>query len=421
MRILLIHQYFYPLQNLQGGIRWNAMTKVWAQMGHKITVISSSYNLANSNTYDFCRGKLFAIEDDGSGVRVIRVHTSEKYNKNFFWRAWAYFTSVVLEFLGALLYARGRYDVAIATSPPLTVGPLGIMLSIIKRCPLIFEVRDLWPDGAIKTGVVTNPLIIKLMYFMEKISYRRATAINTLTPAFRDRLIQSKGIASDKIWMIPNAADLDVLKQGPVDAAIRARHNWKDKFVGLYLGAHGRMNCLWQLIEAAKILKNEPEYLIVCLGDGMERESLIKKAEEERLTNISFLPSVDKKGVNAYLNACDVSLIVLQKNEVMKEVYPNKMFDSMSVAKPIILAIDGVARKLVVEDAKCGVFVEPENAGQIAEKMRFYRNSPQIAKEHGTNGYKYVCEHYDRKKLAVEYIKLIDNHIINRQVPHVFK
>jgi glycosyltransferase involved in cell wall biosynthesis len=213
--------------------------------------------------------------------------------------------------------------------------------------------------------------------------------------------------------MVPNAADLDLIKPGQTGENIRVKHGWSNKFVGLYIGAHGRANCLWQLIEAAKILKNEPEYLIVCLGDGMERESLIRKVEEEKLTNIIFLPSVNKEGVNVYLNACNVSLIVLKKVDTFKTVYPNKMFDSMSAAKPIILAIDGVARKLVVDDAKCGVFVEPENAGQIAENMRFYRNSPQLAKEHGKNGYKYVCEHYDRKKLAAKYIELVETRIVN--------
>ena len=407
MRILLIHQYFHPLHHAQVG-RWNAMTRVWAEQGHKTTVISGSFNVTNNRTYDFCKGKMFTIEDASSGVMVIRAYTTEKYNKNFFWRAWAYLSSVVFGFFGVLLYARGKYDVIIATSPPLTVGPLGVMLSIIKRCPLVFEVRDLWPESAIDTGVLKNPILIKLMYSMERLSYRKAAAINALTPAFEERLVRGKGIAAEKVWMIPNAADLDVIKPGPRDEEIRKKHNWGDKFVGLYMGAHGRANYLWQLIEAAKILRNEPEYLIACLGDGMEREALMKKAQEEGLTNICFLPAVTRGEINAYLNACDVSLIVLKKVDTFKTVYPNKMFDSMSAAKPIILAIDGVARKLVVDDAHCGIYVEPENAEQIAEQMRLYRNSQKIAKEHGENGFKYVSEHYDRRKLAVKYLGLID-------------
>jgi glycosyltransferase involved in cell wall biosynthesis len=412
MRILLIHQYFHPLHHAQVG-RWNAMARVWAELGHEITVIAGAYDITRNTIYDFCKGKFITIEDEKNGVRVIRVHTSENYNKNFVWRTWAYFTFCLFGLIGVLVHARGKYDVVIASSPPLTVGPLGIAISFLKRIPFVFEARDLWPDGAIKTGVVTNPLIIKLMFFMEKVSYRKARFINVLTPAFKDRLIQDKGVPAEKVWMIPNAADLDVIKPGHKDEEIRKKHNWGDKFVGLYTGAHGRMNCLWQLIEAAKILRTEPEYLIVCIGSGMERDALMRKAAQEKLTNIQFLPAVNREVISTYINSCDVALIVLQKNEVMKEVYPNKMFDSMSAAKPIILAIDGVARKLVVDDAHCGVYVEPENAERIAEKMRFYRNSPQLAEEHGQNGHKYVCENYDRKKLAAEYIGLVDKCIVN--------
>ncbi len=412
MRILLIHQYFMPLCHAQGG-RWNAMSKVWSEQGHEVTVIAGTFNLNTNKPYDFCKGNIFTIEDQGKGVKVIRAYIPVKYNKSFLWRAWAYIMYFVLGFIGVLLRARGKYDVVIASSPPLTVGPLGIAVSYLKKIPFVFEIRDLWPDGAIKTGVVANPLLIKLMYSMERASYRKARFINALTPAFRDKLIQDKGVPADKIWMIPNAADLDVIKPGPVDAAIRARHNWGDKFVGLYMGAHGRMNCLWQLIEAAKILRNEQEYLIVCIGGGMERDALMAKAEQEKLVNIQFLASVNKEDIGAYINSSDVSLIVLQKSEVMKEVYPNKMFDSMSAAKPIILAIDGVARKLVVDDAKCGVYVEPENAGEIADKMRFYREHPDIARQHGRNGYEFVCKNYDRRILAIKYIDLLRTHIAN--------
>jgi glycosyltransferase involved in cell wall biosynthesis len=388
------------------------MSKAWAEQGDEVTVIAGTYNITEDKIYDFCKGRLIAIEDGKKGVKVIRAYTPAKYNKNFLWRAWAYFTYFAFGLLGVLLYARGKYDVVLASSPPLTVGPLGVMLSFFKRCPLIFEVRDLWPESAIDTGVLTNPLLIRVMYFMERISYRNAAAINVLTPAFKEALIHSKGIAEDKVWMIPNAADLDIIKPGPMDESIRARHGWADRFVVFYMGAHGKANCLWQLINAAGILRKEPEYLIVCIGSGMERDALINKAKEEGLTNISFLPAVRRDEVNAYLSACDVSIIVLKKIDTFKTVYPNKMFDSMSAAKPIILAIDGEARKLVVDEAKCGVYVEPENALEIAEKIRFYKTSPQTARQHGENGYKYVCEHYDRRKLAAKYRELIQQRVI---------
>ena len=207
--------------------------------------------------------------------------------------------------------------------------------------------------------------------------------------------------------MIPNAADLDVIRPGPINQEIRERHDWGDKFVALYTGAHGKANCLWQLIDAAKRLRDDDRFLIVCLGGGMERKSLMQKVGEEGLTNIQFLPPVSKSEVGLYLNACDVSVIVLKKVDTFKTVYPNKMFDSMSAAKPIILAIEGVARELVVDRAKCGIFVEPENAQAIVDALRMYRDDPELLEQQGHNGYTYVVEHYDRRKLSEKYLDLI--------------
>jgi glycosyltransferase involved in cell wall biosynthesis len=399
--------------DVPGGARWNEMTKTWAKRGHRVTVIASMYDIATSRKLPCYKGKIFKREKMGKGVGVIRVHTSERYDRSFFWRAWAYFTFIFFGFWGALFFAKGKYDVVLASSPPLTVGPLGILISAIKGCPFIFEVRDLWPESAIDTGAVSNPLLIKLMFWMERISYKRATAINVLTPAFKEKLINDKKMPEDKVWLIPNAADIDLIKPGPKDQGIIKKHGWGDKFVGLYIGAHGRANCLWQLIETAKILKDEPGYMIACVGGGMERDELMRKVKAEGLTNIQFIPPVSKKEVGAYLNTCDVSVIVLKKVDTFKTVYPNKMFDSMSAAKPIIIAIDGVARKLVVDDAKSGVCVEPENAQEIANKIRFYCNSSEIAKQHGQNGYDFVHKHFDRSKLADKYIELIREKIEN--------
>lgn len=398
--------------DVAGGARWNEMTRVWVDQGHQVTVIASMYVTALGKKHPDYKGKLFKREVIRDGLDVIRVHTSEKYNKNFLWRAWAYFTFVFFGFIGALFHAKGKYDVVLASSPPLTVGPLGIATAFIKRCPFVFEIRDLWPEFAIETGVLTNPVLIKIMYFMEKISYKKAKAINALTPAFKNSLIEKKRIPPEKILMIPNGADLELFSHDADGEKIRRQHNWGDRFVGLYVGAHNKANHLWQLIETAKALKNEPEYLIVCLGAGMDKNALVEKAKQEKLDNIQFLPPVPKTEVASYLKACNVSLVVLKRIDAFKTVYPNKMFDSMSMSKPIVLAIDGVARKLVEDDAQCGIFAEPENAEDIAAKMRYYQQSPDIAKKHGSNGYKYACENYDRRRLAEKYIKAIQDRVV---------
>ncbi len=412
MRILIIHQY-YKRGDSAGGSRWNEMSKVWREQGHDITVLAHMYSAQTKKNMPEFKGKLFAKEYTPDGIQVRRVRTPENYDKNYFWRALNYIAFSFLGFLSCV-FAWRKFDVIVASSPPLTVGPLGKWLSIFKRAPLVFEIRDLWPESAIDTGVLTNQRAIKVLYRMEKTSYKAATRINALTPAFKTALIEKKGIPAEKIWMIPNAADLEKVYPGPRENEVREKHGWGGKFVGLYIGAHGKANHLWQLIDAAKLLRDDPDFHIVCVGNGMEREKLIAAAEQEGLTNIQFLPSVPKSEVRLYLNACDVSLIVLKKVDTFKTVYPNKMFDSMSANKPIILAIDGVARELVCDQAKCGTFVEPENAQKIIDAMKMYKSSPEVLAQQAESGLAFVRENFDRRKLARDYINLIEKEVVIR-------
>ena len=136
-----------------------------------------------------------------------RCHVSEAYNLNFIGRLWAYFSFVFSSSWAGIFFAKGKYDVLVATSPPLFAGITVYLVSRIKKLPLVFEVRDLWPESAIDTGVLKNKLIILFAFWFEKFIYQKSTLVNVLTPAFRKILIEEKDVPEDKVIYIPNAAD----------------------------------------------------------------------------------------------------------------------------------------------------------------------------------------------------------------------
>ena len=190
MKILLLHQYFLE-EDGHGGSRWNEITKQWVDEGHKVQVIAGMMHYTSSEKREEYKGKLFAKKSQGA-VEVMRCHVSELYNSNFIGRLWAYFSFVFSSSWAGLFKIKGNYDVIIVTSPPLFIGISGYLISLFKRTPYVFEIRDLWPESAIDTGVVTNKFIIKLAYSLEKFIYKKATLINVLTPAFRETLIDKK-------------------------------------------------------------------------------------------------------------------------------------------------------------------------------------------------------------------------------------
>lgn len=404
MRILLLHQYFLE-DNDHGGSRWNEITKQWTDEGNDVTVIAGMMHYNSSSKRPEYKGRWFKKKQQG-GINIVRCHVSESYNSSFLGRLWGYFSFVFSSLWAGLFMTKGKYDVIIVTSPPLFVGISGYLISLFKRTPFVFEIRDLWPESAIDTGVVTNSLIIKLAYALEVFIYKKAALINVLTPAFRKVLIENKKINADKIIFIPNAADFTLSEKIVANfdlALFRKEQNLEGKFVITYVGAHGVANHLEQILETGLLLA-DTNVLFLLIGDGMEKKRLQALAHEMQVPNVRFLEPVPKIEVFKYILASDMGASVLKNVDTFKTVYSNKTFDYMSCKRPILMAIDGVSKELV-EEAKAGVFVEPENAADFAKKIRLYLADPNKGIEEGENGYKFAKDNFDRTFLAKKYIE----------------
>lgn len=403
MKILLIHQYFLEKGD-GGGSRFNEMTRIWEQAGHTITVVSGMVHYTTGKKYVQYKGKFIVKEKDSSGIDLYRCHVSEAYNKNFIGRLWAYF-SFVISSLVCIVGLKENYDIILVTSPPLFVAITGIIVSKLRKTPFVFEVRDLWPESAVDTGVLTNKQLINAAYWLEKNAYRHASIINVLTPAFQKKIVEDKNIPLSKVIMIPNAADFSISDRILADfdgKAFRRSIGLDGKFVITYVGAHGVANHLQQILDTAELLK-DTNALFMLIGDGMQKQWLKDEAYKRGLNNVKFIDSVSKEKIFEYITASDAGTSVLKRVDTFKTVYSNKTFDYMACKKPVLMAIDGVSRELV-ETAQCGFFVEPENPEDFSKKVRIYLKDNELAGRHGENGYVYAKEHFDREKLALKYI-----------------
>ena len=271
MNVLLIHQYFLE-ENDSGGSRWNELTRNWTADGVQVTVLGGMMHYNGSEKLPEYKNCYFKKKQQGA-VSVWRCHVSESYNKSFVGRLWGYFSFMFSVLWAGLFKVNGKFDVVIVTSPPLFVGLSGYLISRFKRIPLVFEVRDLWPESAIDTGVLTNKFIIRLAYWFEAFIYRKATLINVLTPAFYQTLLTVKKVPEKKLIMIPNAADFglseDLLANFDRES-FRQEMNFDKHFVITYVGAHGVANHLQQLLQAGKVLE-DTNVLFLLIGNGMEK------------------------------------------------------------------------------------------------------------------------------------------------------
>ena len=409
MNILLIHQYFLE-ENDPGGSRWNEFTRIWTGQGHTVTVLGGMMHYNGKEKINEYKGRYFVKKQQGD-VTVWRCHVSEAYNKHFIGRLWGYFSFMFSSLYAGLFKARGKFDVVIVTSPPLFVGASGYLVSRLRRIPFVFEVRDLWPESAIDTGVLTNKLVIRLAYFVERFIYKRAKLINVLTPAFYNTLRDKKGIPAQKLIQISNAADFSLSEKLLRDFdrdAFRKEHRLAGHFVITYVGAHGVANYLDQILDAGQALA-DTNVLFLLIGQGMEKDRLVQLASDRKIHNVRFLDSVPKADVFRYILASEMGASVLKRVDTFKTVYSNKTFDYMSCKKPILMAIDGVSRELV-EAAGAGVYVEPENIAEYNRIIRMYLSDPDRLIREGESGYHFAKENFDREVLAKKYLREIQAH-----------
>ena len=401
---------------MPGGSRFNELANFWTQAGHQVAVVAGTLDYSTGVVPPRYRRRWLTQETDGS-VTVWRCHVPSSYTRSYLGRMWA-FLGFTLSALSAVLRLE-RPDVIVATSPPLVVAvPAWVAARVrFRRVPWVFEIRDLWPESAVTTGVLTagSPLT-RLLYVLERWACRSADRVNVLTPAFRDDLLRRKLVPEHLITVIPNGADLNAFAPGPRDNAARRHLGWGDRFVVMYAGAHGRANAVGQLVEAAaRLRESDPGILIACVGDGPERARWQEEAARRGLTNIVFHGPQPKGRMPEIVRACDVGAAVLQNNPTFHTVYPNKIFDYMACARPTLLAIDGVARKLVCDEARAGVFAAPEDAAALAEAIRALARDPELRRQLGETGRRGVVANASRESLAARYVALLEGLATSRE------
>lgn len=401
MKLILFHQYFLGKDD-PGGSRWNQFTKHFARK-NQIFVISGNIHYITGKR--IAKKRFYNKEQISENIHLIRSWTYAGYNANFFGRLIGYLSYTISSFLAGLLISKP--DMIIVTSPPLFVGLSALLLSWVKRIPFVFEVRDLWPESAIATNVLTNRQLISIMYWLEKLLYKHAEKIIPLTPAFKKDIIRRFPAYKNKIQVITNGADFDLMKQGSGQNWVCEKFGWQNKKVFSYFGAHGVANDLIQVVEVARLFASESTVHFALIGDGMQKEMLRKKIQEYNLKNIQLIDSVPKHQVADFINASTVCMAILKKTDTFKTVYPNKVFDYMACSKPVLVTIDGITRELI-ETAGCGYYAEPDNKEDFRKIVEKFSNMDDpTLQQLGKNGYQYVRKNFDRENLADKYMQCL--------------
>ncbi len=401
MRILFLSHYFPPEVNAP-AVRTYEHCREWTRHGHEVHVVTCVPSHPQGKVYPGYESSLATQHEEKDGIHVHRIWTYIAANKGFLARTIGYASYMFSAALASLQLPRP--DIVVATSPQFFCACAGFLASKLRRAPWIFEVRDLWPESIVAVGAIRNRSVIGLLEMMEKYLYRDAEKIVVLTRSFADNL-KGRGINAGKLHFLPNGVDPEVWQRERRSTA-RQGLGLDSKFVVSYVGTHGMAHNLETLLDAADILREHDDISIQMVGDGAEYANLRMRAEQDALSNVSMIGQVSRDDARAYVAASDVSVVLLRKSELFKTVIPSKILEAMAAGNPVVLGVEGEAKR-IVEDAGAGICIEPENPAELADAVLRLKEAPHLREQMGRNGRAAVREHFERRRIAHEMLNVL--------------
>ena len=297
-------------------------------------------------------------------------------------------------------------DMVISTSTPLTVGFPALFLKKFKKIPFIFEVRDLWPEVPIQMGGLKNKFLIKLVEWFEKTIYVNALHVVALSPGMLEG-VAKRNIPVEKISLIPNMSKIDVFWAREKNAALISSLGLSaDSFKIVYFGSMGLANGMEYIIDAAQLLKDHTDLEFIFAGNGAMEPYLKERCKANGISNAFFFGYFASKELSEIVNICDLSLVTFSNIPILATNSPQKLFDSLSAGKPVLVNSPGWTKELV-ETYRCGAYVDPEYPEALAEKILYLKGRPEECREMGKNARLLAETKYDKSILCAQFGDLI--------------
>ncbi len=296
-----------------------------------------------------------------------------------------------------------RVDAVLAMSPPLTLGPVGRLVALLRRAPFVFNIQDVFPDAAVRTGAITDRRVIAAASWLERMTYRTATAVTVLSEDLQAN-VRAKVPARhrSRVHVIPNFVDTSVIRPSDRDTPYRRRLGLGDGPVVLYAGNVGYSQSLDLVVEAARRL---PDVQFLVNGDGAARPALEASAAD--LPNVHFAGFVESDRLSELLATGDVHVVPLRTGLGRVSV-PSKTYSIMAAGRPVVAAIDpGTAVPRILAESGAGIAVLPDDATAFVDAIRELVSDPDRCARMGAAGRAWVEDSASPRAVGDAYDRLL--------------
>lgn len=395
MRFLFLSLWYTP----EPVFKPHDFARELVKRGHEVTVITCFPNYPVGRIYAGYRLRLWQSETI-DGVHVIRIPHLVDRSQSVLRRTLSYLSFTLVAMLAGIT-AIHKPDVIWTYQ----IGLPGVVLGLLKKAPLVHEVQDLWPEWGQSIPGGMKGWMYRLLSAQERLIYRRAAAVVTISDGFCQALI-TKGASEKQITVLANWANEQNFQPVDPDPALAEREGLGQRFCVMYVGNIGTAQALDAVVEAAALLKDIPDIEFILIGDGVERQDLERQVSDRGLTNIRFLGSRPQDQASTYLAWADVALIHLKQDPVYEITIPSKTYAYLAVGKPILAAASGDTARLI-EESGAGLVCSPGDPQALAQTAQwFFVLSKSEREAMGAAGREAFLAHYTRQVLVDRYEEL---------------
>ncbi|MEB2777527.1 glycosyltransferase family 4 protein [Algoriphagus sp. D3-2-R+10] len=397
MKILYFYQYFATSKG-SWGTRIHEFTREWVKKGHHVTVVTSVYSKSDVLASKFIDTQYF------DGVKVIIINVRIDNRQPFLKRIFSFLTYSLLSCWYALTYPA---QVVIASSGPITVGIPGLIAKLIRGRKLVFESRDLWPDGAIELGIIKNSVMIKAARWFEKLCYRSSDLIVALSIGMEKEIMAKS--PDRNVITVTNAANITLFS---TPRPFPAKLGIRPKTYAIYTGNIGEVNNSLWLLEAAKVLQKKGSSLkILMIGEGQQRELIDQQIKDHKLESLLRWPLMPKENLVFLVQHALVSLVPLKGTPVLDTSSPNKFFESLSAGVPVVQNTQGWMKDFLVEH-QVGFTLPPNDPEALADLLISLALDPEHLAGMKDRALKISSIEFDKNRLAERMITAIESIVI---------
>jgi len=401
LNIAILTQYYAPEVGA-AQIRLAALAEAFTARGHQVTVLTAMPNYPLGRIYAGYPRLL--LRERVAGVRVIRTYIFPTQRANLLHRLASYVSFAGWSALvGTFLLPRPDY--LLVQSPPLVLGLTGVYLSWVKRTRMVFNVSDLYPETAIRLGVLRAGTVLhRLSAWLEGFCYRHAWLVAGQTlETIRDIEARFPGCHTR---LLSNGVDPSLLRPPSPAGGSSGLATRNGRCVAMYAGLHGLAQGLRHLLDAAEQLQGHPGCDLLLVGDGPEKSALVSDTNRRGLTNVRFLDPRPHSEMGRTLLQADILIVPLVR--YIPGAVPSKLYEAMATGRPVVLMAEGEAAR-VVQEHQAGLLVAPGDAAGLAKALRRLADDPALRERLGRNGRAAVERHFDRRRIGAEFVQYLES------------